>query len=242
MAITTSPAFSAWRSLIIAVAFVILSAWGAYDLWVKIPHQEQVFSLYDAAKTRLAELDARKTDRENRGGGLSQAEVAEYSATKKILDALAPGGTAPTQPGKFNRVTQWFYISCILCVPPFVRSFWRAKHQSYRLEEDGALHFTGDPALESGVWTQAEIADIDMSAWMAKSIAHVVHLDGRRLMLDAYMHRNLHLIVGAIASRLHPAQWDDQAKIVKSGEESGKTAAAIAEAPAPDEALDQTAA
>lgn len=235
MAITTSLAFSAWRSLIIAVAFVILAVWGAYDLWVKIPRQEQAFLQYDSAKTHLAELESRKNDREKRGGSLTQTDIDDYTNTKKTLDAVTPGGTAPTQPGKFNRITQWFYISCILCVPPFVRSFWKAKQQSYRLDEDSTLHFAGDPELGSGTWTQAQIADIDMSIWMAKSIAHVVHVDGQRLALDAYMHRNLHLIIGAIASRLHPADWDDQAKIIKpEGENEG--------AASTDEALDQTAA
>ena len=57
-----------------------------------------------------------------------------------------------------------------------------------------------------------------MSKWMAKSIAHVVHTDGTRLMLDDYKHRHLHLIIGAIASRLYPQDWDAQAKIVKSSD------------------------
>ena len=39
-----------------------------------------------------------------------------------------------------------------------------------------------------------------------------------RLMLDDYKHRDLHLIIGAIASRLYPQDWDDQAEIVKSSD------------------------
>src|SRR5207244_10831440 len=74
----------------------------------------------------------------------------------------------------------------------------------------------GDSQLGAGAWTQDEIAEIDMSRWMAKSIAWVIHRDGQRLRMDAYLHKDLHLIVGAIASRLHPAQWNDQASPVNA--------------------------
>ena len=50
---------------------------------------------------------------------------------------------------------------------------------------------------------------------MAKSVAAVEHRDGRRIKLDDYVHKDLHLIVGSIASRLHPEDWDDDAKPVK---------------------------
>ena len=58
-----------------------------------------------------------------------------------------------------------------------------------------------------------------MSEWMAKSIAHVVHADGTRLMLDDYKHRDTHLIIGAIAARLYPQDWDAEAKQIKSGDD-----------------------
>jgi len=92
--------------------------------------------------------------------------------------------------------------------------------QRYRLDDEGALHFTGDKQQGAGVWAANEIADIDMSRWMRKSIAWVVRNDapssaGNRLKLDAYQHRNLEKVVGALASRFHPEQWDDEARPVK---------------------------
>ena len=65
------------------------------------------------------------------------------------------------------------------------------------------------------MWAPDDIADIDMSQWMKKSIAQLGHTDGRRIALDDYLYQDLHLIVGAIAARLHPEQWDEQARIVK---------------------------
>ena len=59
-------------------------------------------------------------------------------------------------------------------------------------------------------------------AWMAKSIAWLVHSDGTRVKLDDYKHKNLYLIVGAIASRLHPDQWTPEAKPVKAEQEAAE--------------------
>ena len=88
-----------------------------------------------------------------------------------------------------------------------------------REEPDGTLH------LPQGAWPQDQIADIDMSRWMAKSIVYVVHTQGTRVKLDDYKHRNLHLIIGGIASRLHPKAWDAEAKQIKAGELEGDNAA-----------------
>jgi hypothetical protein len=93
--------------------------------------------------------------------------------------------------------------------------FLKARKQHYRLDDDGTLHYVGDAQLGTGAWSAAEIADIDMSRWMAKSIAWVVKSDGTRLKLDAYVHKDLHLIIGAIASQKYPEAWDAEAKPVK---------------------------
>jgi hypothetical protein len=89
------------------------------------------------------------------------------------------------------------------------------------------------PLFGDGAWTREEMADIDMDRWMAKSIAWLVHTDNRRLKLDAYLHKDLHLIIGAIASRLYPDQWDDQAKPIKADQPA---ASAAGDAPASSEA------
>jgi hypothetical protein len=134
------------------------------------------------------------------------------------LNALSPGGAPPTPPGKWDGLTCWLFMLCLPCAPYFFWLYVKAKKQKYRLEEDGALHFEGDPEYGTGAWGQAEMADIDMSRWMKKSIAWLVHTDGKRLKLDAYLHKNLELIIGAIASRLHPNEWTDEAKPRKADE------------------------
>ncbi len=39
-----------------------------------------------------------------------------------------------------------------------------------------------------------------------------MHRDGTRVKLDDYKHRNLHLIIGRIASARYPGEWDAEAK------------------------------
>jgi hypothetical protein len=85
--------------------------------------------------------------------------------------------------------------------------------QVYTLEDDGSLQ------MPQGTWPADDIADIDMDRWMAKSIAHVVHKDGRRVMLDDYKFKNMHRIVGELAHRFHPEAWTAEAKPVKEAAE-----------------------
>lgn len=164
------------------------------------------------------------------------AEVPARKALEFIDSELGTKGI-PTPPSALDRATQWFFIASLPCAPWVLWMFLKARRQTYRLDEDGTLNFNGDAELGSGAWTREEIADIDMSRWMAKSIAYAVHQDCRRLKLDAYLHKDLHLIIGAIASLLHPDDWDDQAKPVKNdqppaGGEPVSTSQATSEASA----------
>lgn len=215
MAITTTIASHyAWRLIIVGVLCAVFSLWGAYDLWVTIPAQEERYEQYKELNDRQAEL--------RESGALSQAQVEEFLRNEARLKEVAPGGEAPIAPSKLNRATQWAYISCILATPWCFMRVASVRRRRYRLDDGGTLHFEGDPQLGSGSWSTAEISDIDMSRWMAKSIAHVVHVEGRRLKLDAYMHKHLELIVGAIAARLHPEQWNADGTPVKSTPEAGE--------------------
>jgi len=141
-------------------------------------------------------------------------EMPARKALEYIDSELGTIGV-PTPPSAFDRMTQWFFIASLPCTPWVLWLFVKARRQKYRLDEDGTLHYFGDPEFGDGAWTRDEIADIDMHRWMAKSIAWAVHQDGRRLKLDAYLHKDLHLIIGAIASRMHPEEWDAEAKPVK---------------------------
>jgi hypothetical protein len=139
---------------------------------------------------------------------------AAYEATNKWIEDIG----VVTAPHKFDRVTQWAFISCLPFGPWFLWSFWATKRRVYTLDEEGTL------AMPEGTWKREEIADIDMDRWMAKSVAWVVHRDGARVKLDDYKHRDLHKIIGSIAHRLHPDDWDAEARPADAETDAGEAA------------------
>jgi hypothetical protein len=210
--ITTKPATSYMaRAAFMAVICIVFGVWGAYDLWVKIPAREELVRRYEEAGSTLKRLDDARAD----GHTPTQAEIDEYNRAKDELRRLMPDGKAPPAPGEWDRTTQWIFIACLPVAVWPIMQLVRARAQKYTLDESGTLHFAGDAKLDSGAWPANEIADIDMSRWMRKSVANVVHTDGRRLGLDAYVHKDLELIVGSLASRLHPQKWTADAKPIK---------------------------
>ncbi len=217
--ISTSPSPSfVGRSVLMAVLCIGFSIWGAYDLWVTIPNRTAKADQYEQLATQMTTLES--SIRTQTAGGRQAAPelVQEYQRVEGELTAIAPGGKVPSRPSKFDHVVQWIYISCFpLGIMPII-SLIKLSKQRYRLEDDGSVHFAGDATLGSGHWPQADIADIDMHRWMAKSIPWLVHRDGQRLKFDAYHHKNLELIVGTIAHRLHPEAWQADARPVKAEE------------------------
>jgi hypothetical protein len=141
-------------------------------------------------------------------GDLNDLQRSVYEMTEAQMNVLSKD-EVPTPPSTFDRVTQWAFISCLLGVPYLLWVYVATIRRVYRLEEDGTLHTPEER------WPAQQIADIDMSKWMAKSVAYVVHTDGRRIMLDDYKHRNMHLLVGALAHKFHPEEWTPEAKPVK---------------------------
>jgi hypothetical protein len=125
-----------------------------------------------------------------------------FEAVNQAIDQIGE----ITAPSQFDRATQWAFILCLPCAPWMLWMLVQTKRQKYRLEDDGTL------VAPEGTWKAEDIVDIDMSRWMAKSIAWPVHRDGARIKLDDYRFRDLHLIVGAIAARLHPDLWTAEAK------------------------------
>ncbi len=224
MAITTriAPMYGG-QKIFAAVLCAVFGIWGAYDYAVKIPRQEAEYAEYEKLTEQLKGMSGRQ---------LNEQEGAVAIAAATRLKEISPDGAAPVKPSKFNSITQWFYIACLPFAPWFLWIYVKTSRQKYTLDDDGTLHYFGDKEHGSGEWKQNEIADIDMGRWMAKSIAYAVHTDGRRLILDAYLHKNLHLIIGAIASRMYPDKWDVEAKIVKAGQgaEEGAEGAEPAEA------------
>ncbi|MCH7797395.1 MAG: hypothetical protein IID28_02980 [Planctomycetes bacterium] len=153
---------------------------------------------------------------------LTEQEYPEANAAFEQTGVAIEQLDEVTAPGKYDRLTQWAFMLCLPCVPYYLWMYFAARRRVYRLDDEGTLH------TPKGSWTRPRIADIDMGRWMAKSIAWVVHTDGTRIKLDDYKFRDLNLIIGAIASRLHPDDWDDEARPVKaeSGQPTAETAAA----------------
>jgi hypothetical protein len=144
-------------------------------------------------------------------GALGESPAAEgaWSNNKSFLNQFQE---TPKRPAAFDRIMQWGFILCLLIVPHCLWRLIQARRAVYRLDDDGSLRLPPE-----GTWAMEDVAGIDMGRWMAKSIAVIRHNDGREVRLDDYIHRDLHRIVGAVAHRLHPGEWDENAKPVKAG-------------------------
>lgn len=212
MSVTTTIAksFVVWM-LIFMVLCLVFGLWGLYDLTVDIPSRQNQYDRFVEVQKDLAALNEKKLS----GQIITDEEIVEYAALEKEMKQLAPGGENPVPPGKYDPLIQWIYILCLPCVPYFIIQLTRAKGKNYRLDDDMTLH------LPEGTWSEADIADIDMSRWMAKSTAWVIHVDGTRVKLDDYLYTNTHLIVGAFAHKMYPEQWDIEAKMIKKSDENG---------------------
>lgn len=148
------------------------------------------------------------------GEVLSGVQLHAYEVADLVTQRVAP----IKRPSAYDRPTQWAFMLCLPFVPWCLWVYFATKQRVYRLDDDGTLHLPkADVSANAGqVWTIDQIEDIDMSLWMKKSIAWVQHHDGTRVKLDDFKHKNLHLIVGAIASRLYPDEWDAEAKPIKA--------------------------
>ena len=233
MAFTTSisKSYALWM-IIFAIVFVVLGLWGLYDLTVSIPNEQIRYDRFVQVQEEIADLEQRVAA----GETMTTEEKNEYAALEEEMTVLAAGGENPVPPGKFDKFIQWLYILCLPSVPYMVMQLVRAKRGGYRLEDDGTLHYP------SGKWSQDDIAGIDMSSWMKKSTAEVIHQDGSRAKLDDYIHTNTHLIVGAIAHRFHPDEWDEQARMIKKKEDTTPSDSASDSSEAPEAPETQTSA
>jgi hypothetical protein len=208
MSVTTSIArHYAIKHIVLIVVSIAFALWGAYDLWGKLPREQQVADDYAEFTAEKEQLEFELGE-----GTVSEARRAEaterYEELEARLKKLAPDAETPVPPEAFDRLVCWIFISCVLCVPWFYWQYRVAKKRVYTLDDDGTF------TAPEGTWTAAQLADIDMSRWMAKSLAWVVAEDGTRVKLDDYIHRDSAGIVGRLAVRFHPDEWTEEAKPV----------------------------
>ncbi len=201
----------AWRLIIIAAASVGLGIWGVYDYAVGIPRQKRAFERFETVTAEIDTLESKSKQQ----GTLEPEDEAAYLRLKQELMQLG----SPTPPGKYDRVIKGLlFVPCLPFGPYLLWMWFRTNRRTYRLDDDGTLH------LPEGSWNAQDIKEIDMTRWMSKSIAHVVHTDGTRAKLDDFQHKDLHLIVGAIASRIQPQEWTPDARPVTAETEPGASA------------------
>jgi hypothetical protein len=228
MAIETSlqPRQKWWNVLYAFICFV-LAAWGAYDYWVTIPRKEEAVAAYDAAAKAVETVEAKVTasgTAPGASGAVTPEEVAAYEAAKKIVEK-----GRPTPPAAYDRPVQlWLYMmGCgVMGVPYFLAMWLGSAGKKYRLEDDGTL------MAPEGRFAASDIQDIDMSRWMSKSIATVTVSGGKKVVLDDYKFRNVHLIVGKLAHARYPEEWTDDARDMKKIRAEAEAAAAAQSTPA----------
>lgn len=198
-----------WFSVGYAVLCAGLGVWGAYDYWERIPRQEAQFLEY----TEAQRTSKRYTDMMAAGAvRLTPEQDAEYQRAAAVVDRYASG--APTPVAAYDRPLQlWVYmIGCgILGTGWCIAGLARTASRSFRLDDDGTLHVGSRSVVPD------DVTGIDMTRWMAKSIATLQVRDGVNVVLDDYKYSGLHLIVGAYAHRFHPQAWNADATPVKKG-------------------------
>lgn len=211
---------------LVALPCIAFALWGAYDLWVKYPHQRWTNELHDAHRELLDKQEAR-TISSTRPADERLVDIAKHAATFAsgvtptetqllgVFEQLTQQHERTAKPSTFDDVVCWVFISCIVVVPWSVWKIYYLKSRTFSLDEQG-LHLPN-----GAVWAHDEIASIDMSRWMEKSIAWAVHQDGRRAKMDAYLYKNLELVIGGLAHRFEPDQWNPDGTQVKREPEGG---------------------
>ncbi|HWB20442.1 MAG TPA: hypothetical protein VG711_09100 [Phycisphaerales bacterium] len=203
------------RMIGMTIACVVFGVWGLYDYFVKIPRQQKA---YDEYVTTKSELDALEEKGKSSTGGssvLSPDEIKRLQSLRAEFNQVAQNGSVPSKPAAFDQWTQLAFISMLPCAPFIWWMYVKQKRMVYRIDETGTVHLPAEKNHPAEEWTADQIKDIDMSRWMAKSIATLEHVDGRSVKLDAYLHKDLHLIIGRLAHRFYPELWEEDGRKVK---------------------------
>lgn len=206
-------------NILYAVLCTGLALWGAWDYFVTIPQAEADFARFSEAQKTMEELAAVAETRT-----LQASETETFLAAEAVTKEFKE---PPVPPAAYDRAVQlWLYIvGCgVLGTPFFVWNLIVLPRTAakWRLNEDGSLE-TPEGAIPAD-----QIANLDMSRWMAKSIATVETSDGRSIKLDDYKFRGMDLIIGALAQRFAPGEWTPEAKPIPKPE-------VVADAPPRDE-------
>ena len=203
---TLKRSFVGWNSGYLLM-MLVFGVWGAYDYWVKIPNQEIAAIEYVALAEELRLLQ------ESEVKPLPEAQANRYEEVKSILKDRFDN-TPPAFPASYDRpLNLWVYfVGCgVLGVPWFAWKLIRQPRTNATLNEDGSF------VTREGTFSADQITGINMSKWMAKSIASVsVEGKDEPIVLDDYVYQDTYLIVGKLAHRFYPDEWSEEAKVITS--------------------------
>lgn len=186
-----------------AIVCLVLGLWGWYDYAVKIPRQEAEFREFSDAEKQKSDLEDL-----SRTAMLTDAQKSDFKAAEAVLAKYAE---KPAEPAVYDRAVQmWLYvIGCgVLGTPWFIYAQWGLQRRRYRLDDDGTFH------APEGTFAPDELVGIDLSRWMAKSIAVVETRGGGKILLDDYKYLGVENLVAAFAERFHPGEWTSDARPV----------------------------
>ncbi|NBX35970.1 MAG: hypothetical protein EBR10_01930 [Planctomycetes bacterium] len=203
-----------WLVVYIVVCFA-LGVWGAYDYWIRIPHDEQRFRDYETVKGSFDSLQ-KKADE---GRTLNADERKQYEESKKRVAEYQP---PPSPVPAWDRPLQLYVyvIGCgVISTPWLIWSLQRARRKRVELSDlsDTGVLRGGETTIEV-----RQVTEVDMSRWMSKSIAVVRGPAGASIEIDDYLLQDGEKVVGFFANRFHPSEWTTEARRVVASESDGQ--------------------
>jgi hypothetical protein len=190
------------KNLIAAAVCFGFGLWGWYDYAVKIPQERADYAAFTEAEKTNSDIELA-----SRTKTLTDEERAKAKEARATLDRFKEA--KPSEPASYDDDIQlWVYIiGCgVLSGPYFLYAQWKLTRRRFRLDDDGTLH------SREGTFAADQLADLDMSRWMEKSIATAVTTDGMRVDMDDFLYKGVEDIVATLAARFHPGQWTSDAR------------------------------
>lgn len=188
-----------------AILSFVLGVWGAYDYWVRIPAHEREYAEFSANKEVFDLLEAKAS-----ATALTESEIRSYTAAKLVLQSFKDATPEPV-PAYDRPLQLWVYIiGCgVVGAPWMLYAVSKLRRQRLELDNDGNITMNGV------LMKSEQIQSIDMSRWMSKSIATVHGTNGESIKIDDYLMQDAHLIVGRVAHRFAPEDWNIDGTRVK---------------------------
>ena len=207
------------KLIVIGVLCLVSMAYGAWQVWSRIPDRNEQFVAYRNALDSFETLTELRVEQQR---DLTPQQAEEYMAAEAILADYKDD--KPQPPSKYDRLINFWvwFIGGFSGIPFVVWPFVKYRSGGWRLDSEGTLH---SPKGES--FTPEEIKDIDMTSWRGlinpqannKSTwqAKLILENDRSLLLDDYLWEGMAGIIAHYAHRFHPAAWDEDGEPIEAG-------------------------